>query len=603
MTWARVGTGTGKKVVDSVATGSTTITGLPSTTANNWLVCCGSIFQTGTTPAIAISLSDSSGAGSWTVLTSPNGNNKYSFIAFKENIASGITTVTINAAGSSNFYCVSADEFSGGATTSSQDKTTGATGARPLSTGSITNTGNPNDLIIAVANSDDSGSSAWVANSGWTTFAEEGDSTVHVCSKSIFQIASSNTGPWSATFDYPIEATAGSAIIASFVPAGGGAAAQAIPVPDVHPGRGPGKRPFPEFKQGVLPPSPTVNAGPPLNTLSHPGRGPGKRPFPNFVQGVTAAAATGSIVSGDGSITSALTGQMVGASLNTGAISETSTATGQMVGASTASGAFSEASTLSGLMVGASTAAGAFSAITQAIAQMAGASFASGAFNSTLAATVIGTGASTASGAISETATATVIGTGASTASGAISETSVATVVGTGASTASGVISETATGQVLGASPTTVASAAASSTSTATVLGVGQSTASGDVSETATATVQGVGASTAAGTITEASVASVTGSGASIAAGVITETASGQALGNGAALSGGIVSAAGSITASGSAFGASASTVKRRVDGARPRRSLYRPNDDEELLALAAMLVPLISPGGALCRH
>lgn len=58
----------------------------------------------------------------------------------------------------------------------------------------------------------------------------------------------------------------------------------------INPGKGPGKRPFPQFVQGQIPPPPpTANAYPPIASLSHPGAGPGRRPFPQFRQGIAAA--------------------------------------------------------------------------------------------------------------------------------------------------------------------------------------------------------------------------------------------------------------------------------------------------------------------------
>ena len=167
-------------------------------------------------------------------------------------------------------------------------------------------------------------------------------------------------------------------------------------------------------------------------------------------------------------------------------------------------------------------------------------------------------GFTTADGSI--TGTATVTGTGASIAAAAGSITGTVTVTGTGAATqaaafnAAGVLNMTGEG----ATANNIVSAAGSITTSATATGAAQAT-------------QG-----AAGSVTGILLA--TGAGAS---------------------SGGIVSAAGSISAGLTMIGANPQTITTtRYEGRR-----RKPNeDDDELLDLAYLIMPLLTSGALQCQ-
>jgi hypothetical protein len=177
----------------------------------------------------APAVSDSSSTA-WTIVEKRNAANAViGFFAYRENLPSGITSVTVSSL-ASGAITYGFSEWNGVATSSSVDQSLSATGANPLSTGSITNV-DANCLVVAIGGSDDSSTSAWSANAGWTTRWEEGDTNTTNAGKCIYQIASSNTGPFSATMDYPPAIANDVAIIMSFKPAPAGSAATPGPNP------------------------------------------------------------------------------------------------------------------------------------------------------------------------------------------------------------------------------------------------------------------------------------------------------------------------------------------------------------------------------------
>lgn len=176
-------------------------------------------------PYGAPTVSDSS-ATAWTVVEKRNAaNTVLGFFAYRANLPSGITSVTVSGL-ASGAVSYGFSEWNSVATTSPVDQNPGGTtGANPLSTGAITNV-DANCLIVALGSSDDSNNLAWAANAGWTTRWEEPDTTVSNAGKVIYQISTGSTGPFSATMDYPPATVNDVAIIMSFkpAPAGGGAA-------------------------------------------------------------------------------------------------------------------------------------------------------------------------------------------------------------------------------------------------------------------------------------------------------------------------------------------------------------------------------------------
>jgi hypothetical protein len=178
----------------------------------------------------APAVSDSSSTA-WTIVEKRNAaNTVIGFFAYRENLPSGITSVTVSSL-ASGAITYGFSEWNGVATSSSVDQNSGGTtGANPLSTGSITNV-DANCLVVVIGGSDDSLTSAWSANAGWTTRWEEGDTNTTNAGKCLYQIASSNTGPFSATMDYPPATSNDVAIIMSFKPGAAAPAATAGPNP------------------------------------------------------------------------------------------------------------------------------------------------------------------------------------------------------------------------------------------------------------------------------------------------------------------------------------------------------------------------------------
>jgi hypothetical protein len=227
MAIARVGAGSGKKVFDAAGT-TIQLTGITATTSGNILIVMGSLIYTGTVGTVT-AVTDSSGSGTWVIRqTAASADKVLAFICYKENCGAGITTVTVTVNGDagSNYAIASAEEYSGVATSSSQDQINSAVGSSeptPLSTGSITNA-DANDLLIACCGSDDSVNGTWTVGGStpWTDSHDEGDTSAHHASKGVFRIVAGSTGPFNATFSYNVETVEAAAIIVSFKEGGGG---------------------------------------------------------------------------------------------------------------------------------------------------------------------------------------------------------------------------------------------------------------------------------------------------------------------------------------------------------------------------------------------
>lgn len=335
MTIARDGTGSGKVGVQAVTQLVITFT----TNANRHLVVAGGIIDVGAGTATSVVCNDSA-SGSWTTkqiksTIGAGANIDFAFVCFREN-AGAITSATITFNNGDGFYGQAAlDQWTGVATSGSFDQMVTAEGAvstNAWGTGNLT-AGDPNCLIYGAADGDDSSTTTWTApGAPWTEIYQEGDTNSTHASETIFQIASGSTGPFSATFTYlgmASGAFAGASILVSFLPAGGGAPpaasapfktiefpgfgpritaswpafkqGQAAPPPPdpatnipklVSPQlTGPGKRFFPEFRQGVPAPTPPPDPATWIPRSIFPGRGPGNRFFPDFVQGSPATIA------------------------------------------------------------------------------------------------------------------------------------------------------------------------------------------------------------------------------------------------------------------------------------------------------------------------
>jgi len=176
--------------------------------AGNMLVISGALATKTGTPGV-VSVTDSA-SGTWTVVKSEV--DIYSaFIAWRENIPSGLTSVTVNGnTSTTGLLAVDISEWSGMATASAQDQTNGASGnmaPAAVSSGNITTT-NAVDLLLTAACSDGSGTTAWSAIGGsgtWTELFQESDTTIpHAAGQSGYQIVAA-TGTYNSTQRYSID--------------------------------------------------------------------------------------------------------------------------------------------------------------------------------------------------------------------------------------------------------------------------------------------------------------------------------------------------------------------------------------------------------------
>lgn len=129
---------------------------------------------------------------------------------------------------------------------------------------------------------------------------------------------------------------------------------------------------------------------------------------------------------------------------------------------------------------------------------------------------------------------------------------------------------------------------------------VGASTASANASHSYTSSFQPVGASRVAADGSDSNVFSMTGVGAA-STGVVAANGSIAGALNMQGAAAIVVSSAGSMAGALDMTGVSPRTASRRSDGPRPRRALT--DDADDLMELAALLVPLISKGGPLWVH
>lgn len=216
MTITRFGTGSGKQ--SFVNQSSKTIT--YSFTAGKHAVVAGSIYGT------TITVSDSSST-SWTVQKITDGGPNSAFVAYRENMPSGITSVTVTS-DILAYGAVWVDEWDGVATSSSQDGSAvtavnNTTPVNSLGTGNITPT-DPNCLIYAAGSADDNSTTAWntsLASPTWTEIGQEADTTASHATQVLFIVASGSTGPFSRTFSYPPGNAQMCTILVAFKPAAG----------------------------------------------------------------------------------------------------------------------------------------------------------------------------------------------------------------------------------------------------------------------------------------------------------------------------------------------------------------------------------------------
>lgn len=220
MSFARVGTGSGKVLFDSSANPAV-VTGLPASTAGSLVICLWSFHGA----TVNITSATSNVGGTWVIFQSAlsAGSNRAGF-AYCLNAPAGVTQVSLTGSAGSPYGVASLEEFtySGTCTVDQTNSATGSSTPTPLSTGNITNTA-ATDVMFGCVGSDDSANGAFtVGGSGtWTASHNEGDTTLHHASVGSFQIAST-TGPHNMTGSYTGEIDVAAASIISFQESGGG---------------------------------------------------------------------------------------------------------------------------------------------------------------------------------------------------------------------------------------------------------------------------------------------------------------------------------------------------------------------------------------------
>lgn len=217
-TITRFGTGSGKQ--NFVSQGSKAIA--YAFTAGKHGIVSGSIYGT------TVSVVDSSSTA-WTVVKVADAGPNLVFVAYRENMPSGITSVTPTSDNSGAYGAVWVDEWSGVATSSSQDGSAvtavnNTTPVNSLATGNLTAT-DPNCLIYAVGSGDDGSNTAWNTSlaGGWTEIGQEPDTTSSHAAQVLYTIASGSTGPFARTFSYPPGDSQMCTLLVAFKPAAGGA--------------------------------------------------------------------------------------------------------------------------------------------------------------------------------------------------------------------------------------------------------------------------------------------------------------------------------------------------------------------------------------------
>jgi hypothetical protein len=279
---------------------------------------------------------------------------------------------------------------------------------------------------------------------------------------------------------------------------------------------------------------------------------------------------------------------------------------GATSGGGTVNAAFSAAATASVTGVGAATASGTFSSSSVSAVTGTGASVVSAAGSITSAATVTGISNAIGSAAFSAASTATLTGVGAATASGAFSAAGTATLTGVGAATQGAAASDTNTTTLTGVGAATAA-AAASAGGVLTLTGEGAASAAGAAagSITITSGMTGVGAAAASAAAGADAVLTLTGVGSSQAPNIVSADGSisivGALTGVGAATAG----AAASAIMVGNLYGDTGVTVAGNDTGGKKRKrrgQIDLDRDEEEMLEIAALLVPLLGGSAIWAR-
>ncbi len=389
MTITRVGTGTGKVLLDSAAN-PCLITGLTATSAGD-LVIVPFSFNGASVNITAAQGQNGSGTnlgGTWSVLQSSlsAGNNRAG-IVYCLSAPAGVTQIQLTGSAGSPFGVASADRFTYAGTLSLDTGSTPAGGFRsavetgtsttvPLNSGNLTLSSANNAILVFAYGSDDSANgTVTIGGSGtYTSTHNEGDTTTHHAGAGGFQIVAA-TGPHNVTGLYNQENASGAIIIAAFIESGGGGGGGTDPQPNYDNGIPTAWYVDPGFialygpEQQGIPLANRDNAG---TTVSAAGSASIVFSETGAGASVVAAAGSGAIVfneqgAGASTAASAFSSQIAINATGTGAASSAGSGDGSIgitfgataAGASTVAGDGSVPIIINGQGAGASTAAGA----------------------------------------------------------------------------------------------------------------------------------------------------------------------------------------------------------------------------------------------------
>lgn len=202
----------GKKNVDATPSPHTYGSLGFTPTAGRCLVVYGGFVVTVGTPSGGVTVADNLG-GSWTVRYRSNASASYiAFIAWRENIPSGITSVSVTVPGTGSpggYSSAAVDEFDDILASSALDQTSGGSGdmsAAAVSSGNITTTWGHELLLTAAVSDDSSPNTAWDAIGGsgsWTQSFQEQDTTAHTAAQAGYQYVNGK-GTYNSTQRYSI---------------------------------------------------------------------------------------------------------------------------------------------------------------------------------------------------------------------------------------------------------------------------------------------------------------------------------------------------------------------------------------------------------------
>lgn len=227
MAWGATPSVTSSRTDWIIQSGDLTVTVSMTAGHTGFFACI--IYDSGVDPnSGAVAVNDNVGGQAWTLVWGPlKADNSRFLIAFRENLPSGVTSVTMHPNnGGGSYGAVIAFAFSGGATSAGLDTSNGAStpGPSPWTMQSLT-AGAVDYLIIGLAaNGAASGGTTYTTPSGFTDLTNIADVDTHNALEVFYKVATGTTGPFAPVITENGQVTPGDVdgFIASFKVAGGG---------------------------------------------------------------------------------------------------------------------------------------------------------------------------------------------------------------------------------------------------------------------------------------------------------------------------------------------------------------------------------------------